>query len=352
MRYSHASLHKLVAAVAEKAGMPPADARILADSLIHANLIGVDTHGVTRLAIYVKRIKAGLINPRAEPDIRKTSPSVAVVDGRNGVGQVIGTKAMETAVEMARETGAGLVTARASQHFGTCSFYCMKAVANDMIGIAFTNAEPAMVPWGSRKAYFGTNPIALAAPTGGDFPVIIDLATSVTARGKIIAAAKKREKIPLGWAIDPDGNPTEDPEKALVGAVLTMAGHKGYALAFMVEILTGVLSGSGFGTGVGSMYKDFTRTADVGHFLGAVNVESFMPVPEFKARMDRMIAEIKSADPAPDFDEVLVPGEIEHRNRLDRETNGIAVPPEVIEELKALCAEYNVEFNLEEKGDV
>jgi len=341
----------LIVDISRAAGATPENAAILADSLVYANLIGVDSHGATRLAIYIKRIRAGLIDPAAQPEIKKTAPSVAVVNGKNAIGQVVGTRAMEKAIEMARETGVGLAAARHSQHFGTCSYYCNLVAQQDMIGIAFTNAEPAMVPWGAKKPYFGTNPIAMVCPTGLEFPIVIDLATSVTARGKIIAAAKKGEKIPLGWALDSEGNPTDDAQKALDGAVLTMAEHKGYALAFLIEVLTGVLSGAAFGFHVGSMYKDFSRTANVGHFLGAINIASFMNIAEFKERITTMIREIKSIEPAAGFSEVLVPGEIEHRNRTKRLKEGIPLPEEVVSELKNLAEELNVEFSLVEKGE-
>lgn len=346
-KFSYRSLFRFTEAVSVKLGMPAGHAEIMADSLTYANLVGVDTHGVTRLAIYAKRIEAGLIDPKAEPKIHSGLPSVVVVDGANGVGQVIGRKAMDAAIEAAGRTGVGVALARNSQHFGTCSYYCQRAVERNMIGLAFTNAEPGMAAWGGRRACFGTNPIAMGCPTGKDFPILIDMATSVTARGKIIAAAKKGEKIPMDWAIDADGNPTDDAGKALAGAVLTMAQHKGYALAVMVEVLSGVLSGAGFGAGVGSMYKDFTRPANVGHFLAAIHVEALMPLREFKERVDRMIDGIKASGHPAGGGEVLIPGERGGRTRRDRQANGIPLSPEEMKELEGLAGRLGVPFCLD-----
>ena len=219
---------------------------------------------MTRLKIYIERLNNGLISSEAEPQVVRKATATCVVDAMGCLGQVAGVFAMHKAMALARQHGIGAATVKHSQHFGAAGYYCKIAADEDLVGISLTNSEPAMPPWGSYEAYFGTNPISLGCPTGRQFPIIVDLATSQVARGNIIAAAKKGEAIPETWALDAQGHRTDDPEAALEGSVLPLGGVKGYALALIVDILSGVLSGAGFGVGVGSMYKDFSRSANGG----------------------------------------------------------------------------------------
>ena len=215
-----------------------------------------------------------------------------------------------------------------------------------MILLATTNAEPAMAPYGGREAFFGTNPVAVCFPTGKGYAVRVDLATSIVARGNIIAAAKQGDTIPLGWAIDAEGEPTTDAVAALAGAVLTMAGHKGSALALMVETLSGVLSGAAVGPEVGSMYKHMDRKQDVGHFFCLLDVAAYMDVSRFKERIDAMIDQIKGSRRRPGVNEILVPGELEHRRAAENRSMGIRVDDATMNELRALCEELEVSFTL------
>lgn len=337
-------LVQFIRSVSIKSGLSEDDAAIFADSLVEANLLGVDTHGVSRLAIYLKRISLGLIDPKAVPTFEKKLPSVGILDAKNCLGQIAGVKAMRMAVQMAKQSGIGSVGVRNSQHFGVTGYYCLIAAKEDCIGLAFTNAEPALPPWGSYEAIFGTNPIAMAVPTGKEVPILIDMSTSIVARGKIIAASKKREPIPEGWALDKEGTSTTDPAKALEGAVLTMAGPKGYALALMVDILSGVLTGGGFGTGVKSMYKDLTQAANVGHFLMALSVESFMPKDEFYARVEALSGSIKSARKRGGVSEVYLPGERKFKAKEERTKKGIVLDEATLNELKEISEQYSVLF--------
>jgi LDH2 family malate/lactate/ureidoglycolate dehydrogenase len=345
-RYSADSLKRLVASVATAAAVPEPDAGILADSLVDADLHGVSTHGISRLNIYIQRIRKGLINPRAELRVTNRRPSALTVDADNGLGQVQAMKTLNLLAPLARQNGVAAATIRNSQHFGALSYYCNKAAAEDMILLATTNCEPAVPPEGASQAYFGTNPIATSFPTGKGFPIKIDLATSIVARGNIIAAQKLGRPIPQGWALSPDGEPTTDPNQALLGAVLSMAGHKGYALALMVEVLSGVLSGAAIGPGVGSMYKNSERKQDVGHFFCLLDIAAFLDVEEFKGRLDKTIDEIKACRKRPGGTEILVPGERSHRTMMQNLARGISVEPVTLQELKALCQELRVEFNL------
>jgi len=323
------------------AGMSAADADIVAQILVATSLEGVDTHGVSRLPIYLSRILNGRMNPRAVPRITKTGPATAVVDGDNGLGQVVAVKSMETAIELARETGVACVTAKNSNHFGASSYYCEMAAAENMIGIAFTNTPSGIPPWGGRSAYFGTNPIAFAFP-GDDIPIVVDMSSSVVARGNIIQAAKEGKAIPQGWAIDDTGMPTTDAKKALSGAVLPMAGAKGYAMALAVELFAGILSGAAVGPHVGWIYDDKLEPANIGHCFFAIQVERFMPVIDFMERANAMISEIKAVPLADGCDQILIPGERRKRNAEQREQRGVPVSQALADELNQFAAQWNV----------
>ena len=345
-RFSPESIKQTSAAIAAARGVSPADAAILADALIDADLHGMSTHGISRLNIYMRRIQKGLINPRAELVIDRRHGCILAVDAANGLGQVQAVKTLDLLTPIAKANGIAAATIRNSQHFGALSYYCNRAAAQDMILLAMTNCEPAMSPEGACQAFFGTNPIAASFPTGKGFAVKIDFATSIIARGNIIAAQKRGERIPEGWALSPDGEPTTDAAAALAGTVLTMAGHKGYALALMVEILSGVLSGAAVGPAVGSMYKHMDRKQDVGHFFCLLDIAAFMDVGEFKRRLDNAIDQIKACRKRPGVAEILVPGERSHRNALRNRDEGIFIEEATRKELAALCAELGVELAL------
>ena len=345
-RYEPSVVADLVRRLAESAGVTADDARVLADALVEADLLGTSTHGVSRLNIYLRRIQKGLIDPGAELRVEQRRPAVLMADAGSGLGQVQAMAVLERLFPLAAEFGLASATIRNSQHFGAAGYYCNLAAERDMILLATTNAEPAMAPHGGREAFFGTNPVAASFPTGKGYPVRVDLATSIVARGNIIAAAKKGETIPPGWAIDTEGEPTTDAETALAGAVLTMAGHKGSALALMVETLSGVLSGAAVGPEVGSMYKHMDRKQDVGHFFCLLDVAAYMDVSRFKERIDAMIDQIKGGRRRPGVDEILVPGELEHRRADENRSDGIRIDDATMNEFRALCEELEVSFTL------
>jgi LDH2 family malate/lactate/ureidoglycolate dehydrogenase len=347
-RYSPAILKSLAIDIARAARVEREDAAILADSLVAADLAGTSTHGLSRLAIYVKRIRNGVIDPRAKLTIERQRAATLAIDAGNGLGQVQAWRTLDRLIPMARTAGVASATIRNSQHFGAVSYYCNRAADENMILLATTSCEPAMSPAGGCEAFFGTNPIAASFPTGKDFHVKVDLATSLVARGNIIAAQKKGDPIPLGWALDRDGNPTTDASQALLGTVLTMAGHKGYALALMVEVLSSVLSGSAIGSSIGSMYKNLDRKQDVGHFFCLLDIEAFMDITEFKQRIDEMIDRIKACRRRPGVEEILVPGERSARTTRENEKCGIKLDAATIKELRQLCDEYKIDWPLAE----
>jgi len=347
-RYPKQQLESLVAQLASGMGVPAEDAALFAEVLVDADLHGVSTHGVSRLNIYLKRIEAGLIDPKAKLVTDRSAGSVLVLDAGNGLGQVQARKALDLLTHLARQNGVAVATIRNSQHFGALSWYCNYAAGKEMVLLAMTNCEPAMSPEGGYEAFFGTNPIAASFPTGKGFPVKIDLATAGVARGNIIAAQKKGQPIPLGWALDPDGNPTTDASQALLGTVLTMAGHKGYALAMMVELFSGVLSGSAIGPDIGSMYKNMDRKQDVGHFFCLFDVKAFLDYEDYLRRIDETIDRIKASKKRPGVEEILVPGERSARKAVINNAQGVPVSPETMAEIEQWCSRLGVSFNCHE----
>jgi LDH2 family malate/lactate/ureidoglycolate dehydrogenase len=323
-----------------KVGLTAGDAEIVADSLVQANLRGVDTHGVMRLPIYVKRMRMGLIAVRPRMELHRTGPATALFDGGNGPGQVVTLRAMEEAIKLAHEAGVGLVAIKNSNHFGAAAYFAMRAIKEGMIGIALSHAEADMIPFGGRKPCLGTNPLAVAIPAGEELPIVLDMATSIVAMGNVLLAAKEGRPIPEGWAVDAEGNPTTDSKKAR--AVRPVGGPKGYGLAVIIDVLSALLSGAAFGVHINRMYDNFTEPQAIGHFVGALDISRYVPLEEFKRRIDQMIREIKSTPPAEGFVEVLLPGEPEFKTEERRLREGIPLSREVYTELATLGEELGV----------
>ncbi len=317
-------------------------AHVVADSLVQANLRGVDSHGVMRLPIYVKRMRMGLIAPRPQMELSRTAPATAILDGGNGPGQVVALRAMEEAIRIAEESGVGLVATRNSNHFGAAAYFAMRAVQDKMIGLALSHAEADVVPFGGRKPCLGTNPLAIAVPAGKEPPIVLDMATSIVAMAKVILAAKEGRSIPEAWAVDPEGDPTTDPKRAR--AVRPMGGPKGYGLAVIIDILSSLLTGAAFGVHINRMYDNFSQPQAIGHLVGAIDIAKYAPIDRFKDRLDQLICEIKSTPPADGFDEVLLPGEPEARTEQRRLRQGIPLGREVYQELVELGEELGVEL--------
>ncbi len=325
-------------------GMVREDAAIVADSLVQANLRGVDSHGVTRVGIYVKRLKMGLANPHPNVEVVRESAATLLVDGDNGMGQVVGVRALDLGLEKARESGGVSVGVRRSNHYGAGAYYVQRAVARDTIAFAYSNAPPTMAPWGGVDPYVGTNPYAYGVPAGEHRAIILDMATSIVARGRIILAAERDEPIPEGWAVDKQGNPTTDAREALEGSVLPFGGPKGYALSLMIDIMSGALTGAGFGPGINSMYDNFDEPQDVGAFFQLVDIGHFTDPATFKARVDRMIEEIKTSRKAEGTEELFLPGEIEYRTEQERKASGIPVGAETVAELREVGRSCGVDM--------
>ena len=348
-RINHEKLTRFVQAAFEKLGVAGGDAQIAAEALVAADLRGVDTHGVIRFsphAWYVKWLSEGSMT--AKPNIRVISetPSTALLDGDRGMGMVIGHRAMELAIDKAQSCGIGMVGVRNSRHYGMSAQYAMQALAHDMIGIAMTNAGRQVVPTFGREARFGTNPMCFAVPADKELPFVLDMATTTAAAGKLELAARLEKSIPTGWALDEKAQATQDPRIAQrarrllpLGGSRDNGSHKGYGLAVLVEILCGVLTGT-----VTALNADQDPR---GHFFGAIRVDAFRPVAEFKKDMDRLIRELKSTPPIEGQRRVYVAGEIEFETAEERAERGIPLLPSVLKGLREVSEQLGLPYNLE-----
>lgn len=331
----------------QQVGVPPAEAYINADSLVDADLKGIDSHGVSRMAIYLKRLRLGIVNPAVELKVVAESPGTAVYDACNSLGAVAACKAMEAAIGKARTTGIAFITVCNSNHYSAAAYFAQMALAHDMIGFTASNGPARIAPWGGTAAMFGTNPLAYAVPAGSELPIIADMASSVVARGKIIMAAKHEQPIPLGWARNRLGEDTTDAREALAGTVLPFGGPKGYTIAMMIEVLTGILAGSCFTTAIRDLYSDFDRPTGTSHYFGAINLAAFGPVQEFKAAIDKFISSVKNNPRANGVAEILLPGERGLILKQQRLQSGIPLPRLTLDSLKEEGEECGVLYDLE-----
>lgn len=343
-KFDWQKLEEFCSAIFVKAGVSQEDAKVIADSLIQADLRGVESHGVVRTSIYLERIEKKMINPNSEIKIESDNAATALVNGQNNFGSVVGSFALDVAIKKAKKSGAGIVGVKGSNHFGTGAYYALKAIKQNMILLVMSNASQTMPPTGGIRPFIGTNPLAVGIPAGEENSFLLDMATSVVARGKIIVASQKDERIPEGWAIDKKGNPTTDAQEALDGSVLPMGGPKGYAISMFIDILSGVLTGAGFGKYVNNMYENWEDPQNVGHFFLVIDINQFMPLEDFKKRMDLYIREIKAEPKAEGISEIFIPGEIEHRRSNEHKKNGIVLSPKVVEELNEIGKKYGLDL--------
>lgn len=321
-------------------GLPAEDAAIFADALIFSELRFHPGHGqgVRRLRRYQERINAGLVDVATRLEVVKESPALALVDAHNGIGTVAAARAMQMAVAKAKVCGIGQVIVRNSTHYGSSAVHACAAESAGCIGIAFTNAGPEMAPWGGRQGAVGTNPWGIAAPTGLGFPVVMDIALTTAGKGMMQWHAREGRPMPRDWALTPEGEETCDPNAAMAGALLGIGQYKGYGLAFMTDVLTGVIGGGGYGL---TPYADQGKL-DVSHTLTAIDIEWFMPLAEFRARMDDFAQMVKSRALRPGFSEILLPGEQEARRVARKSAAGVPLDNEVLADLRALGAELGL----------
>ncbi|KAH6951264.1 Malate/L-lactate dehydrogenase [Ilyonectria sp. MPI-CAGE-AT-0026] len=309
-------------ALLAKSGLPDEHATLMAHCLVQADTRGVDTHGLARLQQYVERVNSGLVNAKPNIKITEKTPVAAHVDGDNGFGFIVACKAMEDATRRAQTYGIGIVTANHSNHFGMAATYVLQALDAGMISLVFTNSAKQMPPFGGKETLLGISPFAAGAPSKNEVPYVLDMAPSVVAKGKIRKAARRGEKIPLGWAYDKHGKPTEDANEALDGSMAPIGGPKGSGIAILMDIMSGVISGAEFGGQVGDQYKD-SRPQNVGHSFIVIKPDVFMPSDEFRSRIDTLVQRVHGVAPADGFKEVLFPGEPEHRLSVERKVQGL-----------------------------
>ncbi|MBC7241193.1 MAG: Ldh family oxidoreductase [Anaerolineae bacterium] len=331
--------------ILESVGVPPEQARITAEVVVEGDLRGVESHGILRLPAYVHRVQKGLMKPVTEVKTVVERPATVLLDAGGGFGQVAGVYAMERAVEKARQNGAGVAAVRNANHFGVAAYYAMRALPHRMIGMVASNAAPSMAAWGGAAPVLGTNPICVAIPTGLDVDIVLDMASSQVARGKIRLAAVKGETIPAGWALDAEGRPTQDPQEALKGTLMPMGGPKGYGLALVVDVLAGVMTGADFSVHMASVH-DLEHPTSVGFVMQAVDISAFIPWEEFTARMRELVDIVRGSPRAPGVERIYLPGEIEWLKAQERRQAGVPVARSVLRELEALARELGVRLEL------
>jgi LDH2 family malate/lactate/ureidoglycolate dehydrogenase len=319
--------------------VPAEDAAIIAGCLVSADLRGVDTHGICRLPGYLDRVRKGLINARPQLTPKRVTPVAATLDGQDAFGFVVGMCAIKEAIAMAREFGLGLVSARRSTHFGMAASYVMPAIDAGLIAFVFSNASPAMPPWGGKDGLLGTNPVAVGAPGGKLGPYLLDMSPAVAARGKIRRAARRGQQIPLGYALDAKGRQTTDPNVALDGGtVQPIGGPKGSALAMLMDVMGGVISGAAYGGDVRNHFEEYDKPQNVGHFIMAMKPDLFISREEYLGRMDTLAQRVHANPMAEGFDEVIMPGERERRLEARHRHTGVPFHAKEIAALQEAAA--------------
>ncbi|MDD3655231.1 MAG: Ldh family oxidoreductase [Atribacterota bacterium] len=347
IKVSGSNLYDFCLACFLKIGLSEEHAGILSDTLVQANLRGVDSHGVLRLPVYIERSRIGLISYQKDINIISKNLCVSLIDGENNFGQIVAYYGMKEAIKKAdqKETGIGFVGISHTNHMGMAAYYAMMAAKKGMVGIAMSNSPATVAPWGGAQPMLGTNPIAIAIPAGKEYPVVLDMATSLVARGKIRLALDNKQEIPLGWALDLDGNPTTDPQKAIKGALLPFGGPKGYAISLIIQIFSTILSNSAREMEIKSMY-DFSGKSEIGIFLGAIKIDCFISRDKFNHEMDELIERIKTSKLAKGNEMIYLPGEIELEQQKKREKEGIPLSKTLYDNLRILADELNVQFNI------
>jgi LDH2 family malate/lactate/ureidoglycolate dehydrogenase len=354
--YAYSHLLEFTRKVFESIGCSSQHASLAAESLLAADLRGVDSHGVARLSGYVRLWEAGRV--KADPNITVVheTPSTAVLDGDSGLGLVVARKAMEIAIAKAEQVGTGWVSVRNSNHFGIAAVHAMMALEKDMLGMAMTNASPLVAPTFSIDRMLGTNPICVVSPAGEEPPFVADLSTTTAANGKLEILQRKSLPTPDGWVQDSEGLPSNDPHILKNGGALLPLGgdrdhgsHKGYALGAVVDMFSALLSGANYAPWVPPFPAYVPMPAQqpgkgIGHFLGAMRIDAFRPADEYKAAMDHWIRGFRGAKPLPGHERVLVPGDPEREMQIERLRNGIPLLPVVVKDLEGLAVRFKLHF--------
>ncbi len=327
----------LIINILTKLGLNKEYAKIVAGATLDADLKGFTSHGIGRFPQYIHGIGNGNIHLNGKIDIEKETESIGLINGNNLFGQVVAHDAMMLAIDKAKKTGIGAVGTHNANHFGVTGYYSDLAIKEGVIGIVTANTDPAMAPLGGKIPLIGTNPIAIGIPANKTY-ISVDMATSATARGKLLEAKRKEEKIPEGLALDKDGNPTTDPSKALEGSILPFGAHKGYALAFMIEIITGPLVNAAFGSKVEGT-ANYAKKCTKGDLFIAIDPSKFVDIDQFKEKTEEFVNEVRSSG------DTFVPGDLEVKKIAENEKNGINIDENLYNQLKEICDELNIDFD-------
>jgi LDH2 family malate/lactate/ureidoglycolate dehydrogenase len=359
-RVNHEALKDYVAEIFEKLNVPKEDARTTAEILVSSDLRGIPSHGVARLPRYVTGIEKGVMNPSPKITTVHETPISAVIDGGDGLGQVVGEKAMRMAIEKAKKSGMGFVAVKGSNHYGIAAYYSMMALDHDLIGISMTNSAPLVVPTFSKDLMLGTSPISVAAPADKERPYVFDAATATVPRGKLEVYNRQGKELPTGWAVDENGKPTTDAARVLKnmsekagGGLVPLGGegelyggHKGYGFSLMVDIFSAMLSGGEWSYTSYPKKEGKAMPAKVAHFFGAMRIDNFVPAGEFKSNMDGMLRALKAGNKAADQDRIYVHGEKAFEATDYNLKHGVPLEDKVIDQLKELGSKYGVEYKL------
>ncbi|WP_431803770.1 ureidoglycolate dehydrogenase [Halobacillus andaensis] len=330
---NHETLKSLVVKKLTDAKVSNDQAEVVADVLVHADLRGVSSHGVLRTEHYVKRLSEGGMNANPNFSVTKKGSSAMLFDGDNGMGHVITKEAMDEAIKLSKENGIGIVGVINSSHCGALSYFTQQAAEQETISMVMTHTDSAVVPFGGAEPFFGTNPIAYGFPAKNHRPIILDMATSNVALGKILHARETGKDIPDNWGVDEKGNPVNDPH--LVKNLLPFGGPKGYGLGLVVDVLTGILTGGSFGPGISAMYGDYKSNRELSHLIVTIDPGLFIDKNEFLTNIDQMINELHDVKPADGFSSVLVPGEPEQLKEAEYKSEGVPIPQSIFDYLNS-----------------
>jgi len=339
------ALKVVAVALLESAGATVSEAELVAENLLKAELRGIPTHGISFLPLIIERIDKGLLHVPTNVSVISDDDATTHLDGGNGLGQIAATRSMRSAIEKAKRFGVGISLVRNTNHVGLLAFYTLQAASEGMIGVCSCNSAPAMAPWGGADAFFGTNPLSIACPSGTGVPIVLDMSTSVAARGKIRRAARMKQPIPQGWALDAKGNPTDDPSAALNGTLLPIGGAKGYGLAFFVDLLSGLLSGSKYARAVSTFHQPIEPTG-VGVMSLAIDITRFMPLDTFEQLVHAHVMAIRSSPRGEGVQRIYLPGEIEAEREERSRGHLIEVEDAVCETLDRLLSERKIGLSL------
>ena len=342
-RIESPALEAFIARAFEAVGVPAGDAARIAELMTRADVNGSDGHGVFRLPQYIRRIRGGAVNVRPRIRVEREAAGMALIDGDNGMGHLVMRFAAEKAIEKAKAAGVAWVGAQRSNHAGPASLYAAMPLEHDMIGLYLAvGSANHLPPWGGLEMLLSTNPLAVAFPSGVEPPIVLDMATTVAAYGKVKTKAQRGETMPVGWMMDRLGRPLTDPKRANEGFLLPIGEYKGYGLALVIGLLAGTLNGAAMGRDVIDFNADDTTPTNTGHVIVAISVAAFGSVEMFRARVDALVRDIRGSERLPGVDRIWLPGEQRHAKRLDRSARGVPIPDVLLASLEALAAELRI----------